>query len=115
MALFTLEEVGFTYPSAEHAVLSSISASIESGTFNVICGVSGSGKTTLLRLFKPSLSPHGTRRGSLLFEGRPLSALDAKEEARRIGFVQQSPDRQIVTDKVWHELAFGLECTGAPK
>ena len=115
MALFTLEEVGFTYPSAERAVLSSVSASMESGTFNVICGVSGSGKTTLLRLFKPSLTPRGTLCGALLFEGRPLSALDAKEEARRIGFVQQSPDRQIVTDKVWHELAFGLECTGAPK
>lgn len=115
MALFTLKDVSFTYPSAECAVLSSISASIESGTFNVICGVSGSGKTTLLRLFKPSLTPHGALRGSLLFEGNPFSDLGAKEEARRIGFVQQSPDRQIVTDKVWHELAFGLECTGAPK
>lgn len=115
MALFTLENVSFTYPGAARAALSSIHASIESGTFNVICGLSGSGKTTLLRLFKPSLTPHGACTGSFLFEGKPLSALGAEEEARRIGFVQQSPDRQIVTDKVWHELAFGLECTGAPK
>lgn len=113
MALFTLENVAFSYPEASRPALQALCLSIERGSFNVLCGASGSGKTTLLRLLKPSLTPRGKCTGTLLFDGKPLSGLSLKEEARRIGFVQQSPDRQIVTDKVWHELAFGLECIGA--
>ena len=47
--------------------------------------------------------------GQILFEGKPLDTIDQREQSMKIGFVQQSPDNQIVTDKVWHELAFGLE------
>ena len=57
---------------------------IKDGEFVLLCGATGSGKTTMLRnLYKDGM-----------------------------GFVMQNPDTQIVTDKVWHELAFGLENLG---
>ena len=54
------------------------------------------------------------RPGCILFD-EPLSALDARRQAAEIGFVLQKPDDQIVTDRVWHELAFGLESLGCDK
>ena len=78
----------------------------------VLCGQSGSGKTTLLRQLKTVLAPHGTRTGSIFYNGVPLPEVGQREQSSGIGFVMQNPDDQIVTDKVWHELAFGLESLG---
>ena len=85
---------------------------IEKGSYLLLCGQSGSGKTTLLRHLKTVLTPHGIRSGSILFDGTPLNDLPQSVQSASIGFVMQNPDDQIVTDKVWHELAFGLESLG---
>ncbi|MDR2686360.1 MAG: ATP-binding cassette domain-containing protein [Oscillospiraceae bacterium] len=102
----------FTYPGREAPALRGIGLAIEPGEFVVLCGPSGCGKTTLLRQLKPTLAPHGARSGEIFFEGKPLSTLDRRGAAANIGFVLQNPGSQIVTDKVWHELAFGLESLG---
>ena len=78
----------------------------------VLCGKSGSGKTTLLRHLKPVLAPHGKKTGTILFGGIPMEQVSQRDQAAKIGYVMQNPDDQIVTDKVWHELAFGLESLG---
>ncbi len=114
MESYRIEHLNFTYPNRENAALSDISLTIRAGEFVTLCGNSGCGKTTLLCLLKPALAPHGSLSGSILFEGSPLAEVDRRAQAAKIGFVMQSPDRQTVTDKVWHELAFGLESLGCP-
>lgn len=111
-ASLKIEDFSFTYPQAENPALENITFSVPSGAFVVLCGPSGCGKTTLLRQCKPALAAHGVKSGAILFDGQSLSDLSARHAAEKIGFVQQNPDNQIVTDKVWHELAFGLENLG---
>lgn len=112
MEAFKLRDLSFAYPGQRGNAIENISLSIGAGEFFVICGPSGSGKSTLLRQLKTELAPHGARSGEILFEGKPLEEADRREQSQKIGFVFQSPDNQIVTDKVWHELAFGMESLG---
>lgn len=112
MAAFAIEHLTFAYPKAASPALNDISFSVREGEFFLLCGVSGGGKSTLLRHLKSVLTPYGTRSGRVLLDGKPLETWDARTQAQRIGFVLQQPDDQLVTDKVWHELAFGLESLG---
>ena len=114
MELLQVKNLSFSYPNRQENALKDLSFSIPKGSFTVMCGQSGCGKTTLLRLLKRELSPHGDLQGEILYEGRPLSELTDRQSASEIGFVRQNPDEQLVTDKVWHELAFGLENLGLP-
>lgn len=112
MESYAIKNLTFSYPRQENKILNSLSLSIPQGQFVILCGPSGCGKTTLLRQLKTVLSPQGSRSGEILLEGKPLSEIDQRTQSAKIGFVMQSPDNQIVTDKVWHELAFGLESLG---
>lgn len=112
MEHFRIENLNYTYPGQQSSVLNNVSLTIGKGEYVVLCGQSGSGKTTLLRHLKSVLTPHGNRSGHIFFENRALEEISPKEQSGKIGFVMQNPDDQIVTDKVWHELAFGLECLG---
>ena len=112
METFALRGLSFAYPEQKENALTDLTLSVMQGEFLVICGPSGCGKSTLLRQMKSVLAPHGRKSGEIIFEGRELSAVDRRTQSQRIGFVQQSPENQLVTDKVWHELAFGLESLG---
>ena len=113
MALFQIENLSFSYPTAvEKESLHNINLTIQKGEYIVLCGKSGSGKTTLLRQLKSVLAPYGKKSGTILFNGIPLESISHRDQSAKIGYVMQNPDDQIVTDKVWHELAFGLESIG---
>ena len=114
MELASIQNLTFAYPEQDTPVLRDVSIALNPGDFAVLAGPSGSGKSTLLRQLKTVLSPHGRRDGQILLNGIPIDDIPVREQAARIGFVMQSPESQIVTDKVWHELAFGLESLGVP-
>ena len=112
MAHFEIRDLTFSYPTSSRKTLDGVSLTIRKGEYIALCGKSGSGKTTLLRHLKSVLTPHGQHSGRILFNGEALETVSAAEQAAKIGFVMQNPDDQIVTDRVWHELAFGLESLG---
>lgn len=112
VATFEIKNLGFTYPKKAEPALSEIDLTVEYGEFVVLCGQTGCGKSTLLRNLKTVLTPYGKIDGEVRFYGTPLSEISQREQASRIGYVLQDPDNQLVTDKVWHELAFGLENLG---
>lgn len=112
MEILSIKDLTFSYPNKENFALQNVNLSINSGDFVVVCGQSGSGKTTLLRMLKKEIAPYGEKQGAVFYKGEDVEKLDDKISAQKIGFVFQKPDQQIVTDKVWHELAFGLESLG---
>lgn len=126
--ILNIEKLSFVYPTqpngkapdnktaaenTDTAALKNCSLHINEGEFVVLCGRSGCGKTTLLRLIKREIAPHGKRTGNIFYNDLPIESLDLHTSASEIAYVAQNPEAQIVTDKVWHEMAFGLENLGA--
>lgn len=118
--IFDIEKFSFAYPDGNDEsgktylpdALRDAELHVRQGEFVVVLGRSGCGKTTLLRQLKPSVTPVGKKNGQIFFDGEDIGGLDDKTAASQIGFVWQDVDAQLVTDKVWHELAFGLESLG---
>lgn len=111
MEILDIQALSFEYPDGKRA-LEDISFSLFPGEFALMCGSSGCGKTTLMRLLKRELAPHGHMTGQLLYCGRPMADMSDRQAAQEIGMVMQQPESQIITDRVYQELAFGLESMG---
>mgnify|MGYP003298492168 CR=1 FL=1 len=112
MAHLAVKDLTFTYPNCNAPAVEGVTFQVEKGEFLAVCGPTGCGKSTLLRLLKRELAPLGELSGEIVVDGVAQSALSERDAACRIGYVMQRPEQQIVTDKVWHELAFGLESLG---
>ena len=112
MEILKASDLTFTYAGASSPALENINISLSEGELVLLCGASGCGKSTLLRRFKSAVAPRGTSSGEIFFCGRPLGSVSFREQSEQIGYVGQSPENQTVTDKVWHELAFGPESLG---
>lgn len=112
--ILSVKDLRFTYSGQEKPALDGVTLEVRRGDFLALFGRSGSGKSTLLRCLKPSLTPAGKMGGEILFDGEPITRMPHHDETAKIGFLLQDPENQIVTDKVWHELAFGPESLGMP-
>ena len=110
--IIEIRDFSFSYPESDKQTLKHINMEITEGSLNVLCGKSGCGKSTLLRQLKSVLALHGETSGEILYNGTSIGEVDMRTQSQEIGYVLQNPENQIVTDKVWHELAFGLESLG---
>lgn len=115
MAIITIKDLNFKYPLQNNNTLTNISFKINEGEFVTLCGPTGCGKTTLLKCLKKELLGERNQTGEILFYDKNLNDLTLKQSSTLIGYVMQNPHHQIVTDKVWHELAFGLENLNIPQ
>ncbi|TVQ27749.1 MAG: ABC transporter ATP-binding protein [Spirochaetaceae bacterium] len=106
-ALLECRDLCFSYRNGM-PVLSSVSLELRSGEICALVGSNGSGKSTLAALAVGTLKPDS---GTVLFDGRPVSSLPAREIRDTIGYVFQNPEHQFVTDRVIDELRFRLPGT----
>ncbi|MBE5924523.1 MAG: ATP-binding cassette domain-containing protein [Lachnospiraceae bacterium] len=104
----------FSYSGTKTYALKDISFSVNKGEMLLVIGESGSGKTTLLRHLKSAYAPVGTmgKDSRIHVAGTSIDELTDEQKAFMIGYVGQRADACQVTDKVWHELSFGLESMG---
>lgn len=107
-----IKDFSFTYPMQNNPVFEHVNLSVNQGDFVLVCGRSGLGKTTLLRCIKKEVRPKGKTEGEILLDNQLVETISSFDSASKIGYVFQSPENQIVSDSVFHELAFGLENLG---
>ena len=112
--MLRFENFGFKYENSDNSIFSNVNFEVNEGEVTLLIGKSGCGKSTLIRSIKPYMARKGIIEGSIYYKGKDVNSL-SDEELAHIGYVSQDIENQIVTDKVWHELAFGLENLGMPQ
>ena len=105
--MIDVKNLSFGY--SEEAILKRVSFSIKDKESVLVMGISGCGKTTLLKCLA-SIIPttiEGKFTGKVLINGKDTQKNEKIKND--IGIVLQDPETQILTTKVSHEIAFGLE------
>jgi energy-coupling factor transport system ATP-binding protein len=106
--LLRVERLTFGYDRGA-PTLHEVDFSLDAGRMIALCGRNGSGKTTLARLLMRINQPP---RGTAWLGDKDVAALEPRDIAAEIGYVFQNPDHQFVTDRVWDEVAYGLQVRG---
>lgn len=112
MQSVSVSELYYKYAATQTFALQNISFTLESGDFCVVCGKSGSGKSTLLKVLSPQITENGDIYGDVRIFEQSAFDLSPKKAAQTVAYVGQSADSSIVCEKVWQELAFGLQSLG---
>lgn len=101
---------GVSVRFGQRTVLDDVTVELTEARIGII-GTNGSGKSTLARLLNGLVRPDQGR----VLVGDLDTARDARQVRRRVGFVFQDPDNQIVMPIVAEDMAFGLKNTGVPR
>ena len=111
--LLETDNVTYTYPNGPAPALSGVSVTITAGSKIALVGANGAGKSTLLLMLNGILRPDS---GEVRFSGRPLAYdnRSLRDLRRRVGFVFQNPDVQIIAPTVEADVAFGPVNLGLP-
>jgi len=102
-----LRGVGHRY--GDRVVLADVDLRLTERRIGIV-GANGSGKSTFARLLNGLVVPTS---GAVLVDGRDTRTA-VREVRRRVGFVFQDPDAQIVHPTVAEDVAYGLENQGVP-
>lgn len=104
-----VQDVAFTYSGGANA-LRGVSLDIQSGEAVAIIGENGAGKTTLVKHLNGLLKPD---QGAVIIGGDGVNEAwntrdhSVAQMAKRVGFMFQNPDDQILERTVRAEVAFG--------
>lgn len=106
-------DIRYRYPRGMEAIRG-ISFHIRRGEKIALVGPNGAGKSTLLTMFNGMIRPES---GIMLFDNQPIQydAASLRMLRKRVGFVLQNPDRQIIAPTVYQDVAFGPTNLGYPE
>ncbi|MCZ2857538.1 energy-coupling factor ABC transporter ATP-binding protein [Blastococcus sp. VKM Ac-2987] len=104
-----IELRGVSHRYGDRPVLTDVDLHLTEARIGVV-GANGSGKSTFARLLNGLVLPTS---GQVLVDGLDTRA-SVREVRRRVGFVFQDPDAQIVHPTVAEDAAYGLENQGVP-
>ena len=106
--MLELQDVTFYY-TRNVSVLEHINATIQNGEFIGLGGRNGCGKTTVTRLLMGLEKPVS---GKIFHDGVDITAQDAAQRSRFMGYVFQRPERQMFRPTVREEVAYGPQQLG---
>jgi len=98
-------DIRYSYPRGMEAIRG-ISFHFRQGEKIALVGPNGAGKSTLMLMFNGMIRPDS---GVMLFNNEPMryDKASLRMIRKRVGFVLQNPDRQIIAPTVYQDVAFG--------
>lgn len=107
-----LQVKGLCFSYEKKPILKQIDVTVRKGERIAVMGSNGAGKSTFFLNLNGVLKPDS---GDILLEGKKLKKKDFKELHKRVGFVFQDADSQIIASNVKSEISFGPMNLGLSK
>jgi energy-coupling factor transport system ATP-binding protein len=113
-AAVALEDVSFTYRSANRPALVNVRFSQRVGEMVGVMGAAGTGKSSLARCLNAIIPEfeHGRFAGNVRIHGRAVNGSRVCDMAPSVGMVFQDFEAQLFSTNVAHEVAFAMEQVG---